>query len=376
MFDIVSLGGIGTSEEQIELMDVATNFCRDKSPIDKVRRLIDDEHGYDPAIWAEIAALGWLAIAIPEQHKGVGLGIAEVVPIAEQMGRRLMSSPFGATQVAVQALLAGASETQRINWLPHIAEGAAATLALHEADGGWQLSNVAASAMQTGEVLKLSGVKRLVQWADQAALIIASVSIDGAPRLVLLPRENIPAEALRRETVIDETARSYELTLDGITLPASALFPAEQTAAALEKIALTAALLQSAEMAGGTQAVIDYTIEYLKTRKQFGKVIGGFQALKHPTVDNYMAYEKARTLLYSAAYCANDQGVGEIAIRMAAAQSHKAYATAADRAIQFHGAFGFTHDCDAQLYRRQAIMKGALFGDAAYHRAKVAELLF
>ena len=95
-----NLGTIGTTEEQIELMDVATNFCRDKSPIDKVRALLEDDLGYDPQVWKEIAELGWLAIAIPENHDGVGLSMAEVVPIAEQMGRNLMNTPFGSTTPA------------------------------------------------------------------------------------------------------------------------------------------------------------------------------------------------------------------------------------------------------------------------------------
>ena len=178
-----NLGTIGTTEEQIELMDVATNFCRDKSPIDKVRGLIDDELGYDPGIWKEIGELGWLAIAIPEAHDGVGLSMAEVVPIAEQMGRNLMSTPFGSTTVAAQALLAGGSEAQQAEWLPKIAAGTAATLALREANGDWDLVNIDATAVESGGTVTLSGKKQLVLWADSAELIIASVKMDGAVRL-------------------------------------------------------------------------------------------------------------------------------------------------------------------------------------------------
>ncbi len=371
-----NLGTIGTTEEQIELLDVATNFCRDKSPIEKVRALMEDELGYDPDVWREIGELGWLAIAIPEAHDGVGLSMAEVVPIAEQMGRNLLNTPFGTTTLASQVLLAGGSEEQQAAWLPKIAAGTAAALALQEDNGDWDLSNIAATGVESGGTVALSGKKQFVVWANAAELVIASIKVDDEVRFALIDKAAIPDSAWRRETIIDETARSYELTLDGISIPADALFDAAKTRDTIERIEMVGSLIHSAEMTGGTQAVIDYTIEYLNTRKQFDKIIGSFQALKHPTVDNYVEYEKSRTHLYSAAHCFNDQGRGEVAVRMAAAQAHGTYSHAADRAIQFHGAFGFTHDCDAQLYRRQAIFKGALNGDAAWHRAKLSKLLF
>ena len=371
-----NLGTIGTTEEQIELLDVATNFCRDKSPIEKVRALIDDDLGYDPDVWKEIGELGWLAIAIPEEHDGVGLSMAEVVPIAEQMGRNLLNTPFGSSTLAAQVLLAGGTDAQKAEWLPKIAAGTAVTLALQEDNGDWDLANIDAGGTVDGDTVTLSGKKQFVLWATSAELIIASIKIDGELRFALVTGDAIPDGALRRETVIDETARSFELTLDGITISTDAVLDAARTREVIETIELAGSLIHSAEMTGGTQAVIDYTIEYLTTRKQFDKIIGSFQALKHPTVDNYVEYEKSRTHLYSAAHCFNDQGRGEVAVRMAAAQAHGTYSHAADRAIQFHGAFGFTHDCDAQLYRRQAIFKGALNGDAAWHRSKLSDLLF
>lgn len=371
-----NLGEIGTTEEQIELMDVATNFCRDKSPMDKVRALIDDDLGYDPDVWKEIGELGWLAIAIPEKHDGVGLSMAEVVPIAEQMGRNLMNTPFGSTTIAAQALLTGGNEAQQAAWLPKIAAGGAATMALSEDGGDWDLSNITCSGKQDGDNVVLSGKKQLVRWADSAELIIASIKVDADVRFAVIERSAVPEGALRRESIIDETARSFELTLDGVTIAADALFDASRTRETIEKVELAAGLIHAAEMCGGSQAVIDYTLEYLKTRKQFDKIIGSFQALKHPTVDNYVEYEKARTHLYSAAHSWGEQGRGEVAVRMAAAQAHSSYSRAADRSIQFHGGFGFTHDCDAQLHRRKAIFDGALIGDAAYQRSKLAGLLF
>jgi acyl-CoA dehydrogenase len=272
-------------------------------------------------------------------------------------------------------LMAGGTQAQVAYWLPRIAAGSVATLALYEEHGDWDLANIAATARVEGDCLILSGTKHFVLWATDAEAIITSVSLDGKPALALLTAADIPAGALRREGIIDETKRSFALTLDGIYLPQSALLDPAKVFAALAAIDMAASLLQTAENVGGTQSVIDYTLSYLTTRKQFGKLIGEYQALKHPMVDAYVDYEKARSLLYSAAYSFSDQGVGEIAVRMASAAADGAYSFAADRAIQFHGGFGFTHDCDAGLHRRAAIYAASQFGDAAWHRAKLGHLL-
>jgi acyl-CoA dehydrogenase len=370
----MQFAGIGVSEEQIQLLDIATEFCRDRAPMVRTRAMLASESGYDAAIWQQMAELGWLGIAVPEAHGGVGLSLAEVVPVVEQMGRQLMPSPFVATSLAAQALIAGGSEAQQALWLPRIVGGAVATLAMAEAHGDWDETHIDAVAERTGRGFALKGQKTFVLWADSAELILVSVRIDGAPALLLVQRSDLPKGALRREAIIDDTKRSFALTLNGIEVSAGALLTGDAKQA-LDHISLAAAMLQSAEMCGGTQAVIDYTLDYLRTRKQFGKIIGEYQALKHPMVDAYSGYEKARSHLYSAAHSFAEQGRGEIAVRMAKASADGAYSFAADRAIQFHGGFGFTHDCDAGLHRRAAIFHASQFGDAAWHRAKLADLL-
>ena len=367
----MQLADIGFSEAQGDLLEVATGFCRDRSPMGRVRALMTSDTGFDAAVWREMADLGWMAIAVPEEYGGVGLSLAEIVPVVEQIGRNMLASPFVQAALVTQVLLSGGNDAQKAEWLPQLAAGSIATLAFAEAHGDWDLGHVDATAALTGDNLTLSGQKHCVLWADSADLIVVSVWYDGEVAWVLLNRSDIPPTALRRETIIDETKRSFALSLDGITLPASALIKK----ANLQALTNAALLLQSAEMVGGTQAVIDYTLGYLQTRKQFGKVIGEYQALKHPMVDAYVAYEKARSHLYSAAHCHGNQGRGSIAAHMAKASADKAYAYAADRAIQFHGGFGFTHDCDAGLHRRAAIFQASQHGDAAYHRSKLADLL-
>ncbi len=370
---------IGLSEEQAQLLEVAEAFCRDKSPIDKVRSLIDDETGYDTALWQEIAELGWLGIGVPENYGGIGLGMGEVVPLVEHMGRNLMNTPFVPTVLAAQALVRGGSEAQKEEWLPKLATGSVASLALCEDHADWNLENLTASARRKDGVLSLSGKKYLVLHAATAEMVLATVALDGEAALVILSAGDLEGR-MKREKIIDDTQRAYALDLNGLEVAETALLPTDMSANpagdTLAHIEQAASLLLAADMCGGAFACIDYTLDYLRTRKQFGKLIGSYQSLKHTMVDAHQAYEKARSHLYSAAHVFGEQGEGDIAVHMAKAEAGEAFAFAADRAIQFHGGFGFTYDCDAQLYRRRAIMGCALHGDARYHRRKIAELMF
>ena len=354
----VHLAKIALTEMQAELRDQAMKFCSEKSPISKVRALLTDDLGYDAEAWSEMAELGWLGIAIPEEEGGLGLELADLVPIAEAMGKHLMNSPFTSTTLAAQALLFGGSEAQKAEWLPKLASGTIGTLALFEPSGAWDLGAVEGKA------------KTFALNLEAAEIVVTSVRHEGQTRLALIPRDLITA---RRETIIDETKRSFAFDVPDVS--EEELMPADLTAAALDRVELVANLLQSAELSGAAMACVDYTVDYLQTRKQFGKTIGAFQALKHPTVDAFVDAESARSLLYAAATHCEKQGEGEVAVRMANAKAQGALSFVADRSIQFHGGFGFTYDCDAQLYRRVAMFAASQFGDAAYHRARLADLL-
>ena len=374
-------GEIGITEAQIDLLEVAQKFCHANSPMESVRALIEDEiTGYDVDVWKDIAALGWLGIAVPEKLGGSGLSLAEIVPVVEQMGRYMLHSPFISTSLAIQAILAGATQAQIDQILLDILGGAPATLALSEANSDWDLNSISATAMLQNNRYILSGTKTFVADLLSAKWIVMSVKIDAETRLVILPRADIPDTAFRRETLIDETKRSYSLTLDGLTIDADMVMDRSKTSMALKHIHLVANLLFAAEMTGACQACIDYTVEYLGTRKQFGRLIGSFQALKHPTVDAFVDYQKARSLLYSSAYSfmgnTPDLRKCEISTRMVAVQAKTALSFAADRAIQFHGGFGFSYDCDAQLYRRRAIFLSSQYGDGRYHKEKLAQMIF
>ena len=375
-FDPQALGSLGITEEQIQLMDVAESFCRDTSDIAAVRTQIEGEAGFDPQVWEKMAALGWLGIAIPENYGGAGLSLAETVPVAEQMGRRMMALPFVPATLAAQAIMSAGTEDQKQSYLPKISEGMIATLAVSELNGAFDLTEIETRASKVGDGYVVAGKKILVQNLDTAQLIILSAKLAGKLCLFAVEADLLSPKHMRREVLIDETRRSFELSLDGLALPETALMDLDKTEAALIRIDLAASLLGSAEQIGGAQSCIDYTVEYLNTRKQFGKLIGSYQALKHTVVDAYVSYEKARSLLYAAAHSFEDQGKGEVATRMAAVSAGRALSFAADRAIQFHGGFGFTYDCDAQLYRRRAIFQDSLFGNIRWHKKQLTRLLF
>ncbi len=375
MWDMSKKLVIDFSSEQEQLLEVATSFARDKFPMERTRARIAAAEDIDRAVWAEMASLGWLGVAVPEEFGGSGLGLAEVVAIAEPLGRALAGIPFVSTTLVAQVLIKAGTGEQKRTWLPKICEGAIGALALVEPHGDWNLEHLTAQAANAGNMLALSGVKTFVTDAASANLVIVSVSLDGAPALVLLDKTALAKAQIEREIVIDETRRSYRAKLDGITVPKSQLLDPSQTSAVLKHIDEAACLLLAAEQCGGASGALDVTVEYLKTRKQFGRLIGSFQGLKHPVVDALLALDAARSHLYYAAGVFGQGNEGEVAVRMAKALAGDALAFASDRAIQFHGGFGFTYDCDAQLYRRRGIWCEAQHGDAAYHRRKLAELI-
>lgn len=376
MLDTNKKLSITFSEEQEQLLDIATSFARDKFPMDKTRARIAAAEDFDRAVWDEMASLGWLGISVPEDFGGSGLGLAEVVTIAEPLGRNLAGTPFVSTTLAAQALLKAGTAEQKKEWLPKLCEGAIATLAIVEPHGDWNVEHIEATATEAGNDLALSGIKTFVTDAASADLAVVSVSLGGKPALVLLDKEALGKATLTRETVIDETRRSYRLKLDGVTVPKANLLDRAATPAALKHVDEAACLLLAAEACGGANGCIDVIVDYLKTRKQFDRYIGSYQALKHPTVDALLALEASRSHLYFAASVFGQGEEGEIAVRMAKALSSDAIAFASDRAIQFHGGFGFTYDCDAQLFRRRGIWCEAQHGDSAYHRRKLADLIF
>ena len=210
------LGRLDISEEQVEFMDMAERFCRDTASIAALREMVAAGEGLDVSAADAMSAMGWFGITIPEDYGGVGLTLAEAVPIAEQIGRRLMMVPFIPVTVAAQAILAGGTGAQKNQYLPKIVDEGGAALALSEVNGSFDLADIAATASLGKQGYKLSGTKILVECLDSAEFLVLSALVDGAVRLFVFETSLIPETAMRRETLIDETKRSYTLTLDGI----------------------------------------------------------------------------------------------------------------------------------------------------------------
>ena len=202
--------------------------------------------------------------------------------------------------------------------------------------------------------------------------------LEGAPALAVVPgaAARVEAGGLRAERVIDETRRSFSLDLDGIEVPAGDVITGAVAHAALAAIRDAGLLFAVAEAAGGIAGVLDVTVDYLNTRSTFGRKIGRYQALKHTCADILVGLERSRSHLYHAAtLCAAGHAEAEIALRMAKAEASDVFAHAGDRAVQFHGGFGFTWECDAQLFLRRALWLQYGYGDSAHHRRLLAGLL-
>lgn len=370
------------SEECAMLQASAGDFLVAHSDIAQVRQRLQTASGFDAALWQRMADLGWCGVAVPQSHGGAGLGASALTALLEPMGRFLFGTPFVATTLAGQLLLAQGDEAQQARWLPEVASGkTVATCALLDLDGSWALQQPRATAAKEADGYVLQGTKHQVLDAASAELLLLSALLDGTPAVFIVERAQLPEGALRRHTLMDETRRAHALQLDALHLPADALLggpAAPDATSALTRLQRLGTLLMAAEMTGGCLGVMELTLEYLKTRKQFGKLIGGYQSLKHPMVDIMTGHDMARSLCHVAATAFDRDPLGErtaTALHTAKAQAGRVFTYAADRSIQFHGAIGFTYECHAQLYYRRAQWSEYAFGDTLHHRRQLGEQL-
>ena len=375
------------SDEQAMLLDSAKSFCADKSDITAVRSLLKSDSGHNPKVWQEMVALGWTGIAIPEQYGGFDMGLGSTVPVIESMGRHLLGTAFITSTLAAQAILRGGSEAQRQQWLPKVVEGTVGSMALLDnEDWGAKLCGVTATLStndsesdSTSEIV-LSGKKLLVADATVADFFVVSINHNGNPALAIVDASQLAEGAITANTLIDETKRAATVDFTGVTISPDALLPHSEQA--LKDVRLIGALLIAAEATGTSAATLDCIVSYLTSRIQFGRLIGSYQSLKHPTVEILLQMDSARSLIYHAATLF-DKGLDEgpveadteIACRMAKAQATETLLFAGDRAVQFHGGMGFTYDCDAMLYIRRAQWAQHQYGDAQHHRLHLARLL-
>jgi alkylation response protein AidB-like acyl-CoA dehydrogenase len=358
-------------EEQAMLHDYARSFCADKGGVAAARTHLESEHEYSPELWAEMLAMGWPGIGLPEELGGSGLDIGSAVPVLECMGRALMGTPLMSSLLAAQLLLradrGAAAET-----LTDIAAGAAASVAELESED-WSDAAIGTRIDSAG---LLQGHKRMVMDAQSARWLVVSANREGQPLLALVDSATLPQDALAPRVLIDNTHRAADVVFRGVA-PALVI-DGGRVSSALRDYRLIGAMLVAAESTGAAAACLDTTVDYLKTRRQFGKLIGSYQALKHPSVEILTAVDSARSFVYHAATLVGDAALdrdAEVACRMAKAQATETLKFTGDRAVQFHGGMGFTWDCDAQLFVRRAQWAQQQFGDAQHHRQRLAALL-
>jgi alkylation response protein AidB-like acyl-CoA dehydrogenase len=369
------------SEEQEMLRSSTRDFLAKECSSKVVRKLMEASDAYDEGLWRKIAGLGWTGLGIPEQYGGVGTFL-DLIVVLEEAGRALMPGPFFATMgLAVPALIEAGTEAQKKEVLGAIAQGSArATLALTEPSGRWDAGAVTLSAKPSGGGWKLDGVKLFVPDAEAADYLVVAARTrgEGEDGISLFLVKGRPAGMkVTPLKTLDMTRRWSEVRFDGVKLEGDALMgPADKAWPHLKRALEWATAALCAEMIGGTQKVLETSTEYAKTRHQFGKPIGIYQAVSHKLADMLVLSESGRSATYYAAWAVEaDATDRSLAASMAKAYVSDAYRKVAGDGIQVHGGIGFTWEHDMHLYFKRAKSSEVTLGDATFHRELVAQAL-
>ena len=345
----------------------------------RVRRLRGADPGFERGRWQEMADMGWLGVMIPEQYGGLGLGLSAAAIIAEQLGRALYPEPYAASAVtATLSLLHGDNAVLKQRLLPQLAAGnIIAGLAWQDERGGPDIDQCAVRACEQGSAVVLDGSSRFVFPSSTDGFIVAARSAQG---LELLWIERSAAGLACEPELRADGSTSARLRFNAVEAPAAARVASAATARAALQLALDhATVAASAELLGLMDCALEMTLEYLRTRVQFGKPLGSYQALQHRAVDLYIQKELTRATL-RAAVAALDDPCCAPDRRTALASGAKARASQAalaicKEALQMHGAIGYTDEYDLSLYFNRALVLSAWLGNAGAHRARYADLL-
>jgi alkylation response protein AidB-like acyl-CoA dehydrogenase len=371
------------TEEQSMLRDAARTWTREKSPVSAFRKMRDSGAplGYDPAAFAEMAEMGWTGVIIPEAYGGSDFGYLSLGLILEETGRTLTASPILATALAgASAIILGGTDAQKEAWLPKIASGElVATLAVDE--GAHHRPNqVAVAAAKSGAGYALTGTKTFVLEGMAAGLFIVSARTGGATgdkdgiSLFLVPAD---AKGVSRKALkLADSRGAAIVTFDGAEVGADARLGAEgEGSNLLEKVLDRARAGLCAEMLGSSVQAFETTLDYLKTRVQFGQVIGAFQALQHRAAKMFTDLELARSCV-EAALTAIDNDSPEVPelVSLAKAKVGDTLHLVSNEMVQMHGGIGMTDAHDAGLYLKRARAAEATFGGQAFHRDRYARL--
>ena len=371
------------TEEQSMLRDAAKTWTQEKSPVSAFRKMRDSGAplGYDPAVFAEMAEMGWTGVIIPEQYGGSDFGYLSLGLVLEELGRTLTASPLLATALAAASgLILGGTAAQKEAWLPKIASGeAVATLAIEEGPHHAP-EKVALAATKSGAGYSLTGKKTFVLEGMAASVFVVSARTSGKPggkdgiTLFLVPAD---AKGVSRHALkLADSRGAANVSFEGVEVGADAVLgEADKGADLLEKILDRARAGLAAEMLGSAAQAFDTTLDYLKTRVQFGQVIGSFQALQHRAAKMFTDLELARSCV-EAALTAIDNDSPDVPelVSLAKAKVGDTLHLVSNEMVQMHGGIGMTDAHDAGFYLKRARAAEATFGGQAYHRDRYARI--
>jgi alkylation response protein AidB-like acyl-CoA dehydrogenase len=369
------------TDDQRLLQDSVRPFMAEEGAIKKQLRHWRDTHctdGFGHEFWKQFAELGLTGIMIPEKQGGAGLGSVEAGVVLEEIGRNLTPSPFLTTAVAAVRALEGSALAER--WFPGILAGETVAALAIEEGRHHDPANIALDARRQGNGFVLNGAKQFVVQGSSADFILVSARTGGSPGekdgITLFAVERGAAGLGLENVALADSSRAARLTFDNVALDADAVVGEVDNGWAPLSRALSAGRAgAAAELVGVAAGASELTFEYLKQRKQFGKLIGEFQALQHRAAHLYGEIEIARAASLKAAQLldAGDDQAG-LFVSVAKAKAGRVSALAVQEGVQMHGGIGMTDEHDIGLYMKREVVLSELFGSPRFHAARVAEL--
>jgi len=362
----------GFGEEAALLKASARKFFTDKFPTSRLHALVAGDHRpergsqclWDRELWQQMVDLGWTMLAVPEACGGVGMPAVAVAGLAEELGRAAFPCPLLGTINATYVLAACADGAAA---LAEIAEGKSASLAITNRSGSW--SPGATDVSVAGG--KLNGTASYVQDARKADRLLVSARSAAGLGLYWVA-SNAAGVTVQPDTIVDLTRDQAHVSFEDVT----ATQVSADGLAALEQALPAIWTVLAADMVGAAEWQLQTTVDYVGTRQQFDRPLGFFQAVKHPLVNVMLQIDQAKSLVYNAA-CAIDSEPGRAVqcAHMAKASASEAAAFASSRSVQLHGGIGFTWECFVHLYFKRQKHSQLLWGDAAWHRARLADIV-
>jgi alkylation response protein AidB-like acyl-CoA dehydrogenase len=369
------------TEEQTMLRDAAKGWASESAPVGALRKLRDSKskQSFDPAAWTEMGEMGWAGVIVPEDYDGSAFGYLGLGLILEETGRTLAASPLLSTaMIAASALTLAGSDAQKSAWLPKIATGAAvATLAVDEGSHH-NPARTALTATKGGAGYVLNGTKTFVLDGEAADLLIVVARTGGAGTegltLFLVPGD-APGVTRTHLSLLDSRGAA-QIAFDGVEVGVDAVLgEVDKGWAVLEPVLDRAYAGLAAEMLGSALAAFDITLDYIKTRTQFGQVIGTFQALQHRAAKWFTDLETTRSCVEAALEALDAGGDSRALASLAKAKASDLVHLASNEMVQMHGGIGMTDAHDSGLFMKRARVTEALFGGASFHRDRYARLM-